>query len=120
MSSTVPTADRDILVEATLPIHMEFFNRLVEAYPRASNGCLGYVRKARLNSGRKMEMSILRSFAVGVCSPVELVYTLTVFSAGIPYFPAKDVPHDAASHLSLSKQRRPCQCVAQHAYGRTG
>ncbi|KAK7023600.1 hypothetical protein VNI00_016639 [Paramarasmius palmivorus] len=65
MSNLPPTVEElETLFHVSVPLHQEFFNRLVEAYPRAGNGHLGSIRGAAGNARAfQLEMFLLRNFA---------------------------------------------------------
>ncbi|KAK7041969.1 hypothetical protein VNI00_008951 [Paramarasmius palmivorus] len=52
-----------MLIRVSVPVHQEFFNRLVEAYPREDTNILGSVRGSVNNRARQLEMFLLRNFA---------------------------------------------------------
>ncbi|KAK7019412.1 hypothetical protein VNI00_018067 [Paramarasmius palmivorus] len=53
----------ETLLKVSVPIHMEFFNRLVERYPRTSTGLVGSIRDTSGFRQKEFEMFLLRSFA---------------------------------------------------------
>ncbi|KAK7027394.1 hypothetical protein VNI00_015230 [Paramarasmius palmivorus] len=65
MSELPPNAQElETLFHISIPIHQEFFNRLVEAYPRQNNGRLGSIRGAFGNTRAfQLELLLLRNFA---------------------------------------------------------
>ncbi|KAK7022005.1 hypothetical protein VNI00_017107 [Paramarasmius palmivorus] len=63
MSFSNPSRDLDLLMRVSVPVHQEFFCRLVEAYPRVGDGLLGSIRGADNNRALQLEMFLLRNFA---------------------------------------------------------
>ncbi|KAK7038681.1 hypothetical protein VNI00_010565 [Paramarasmius palmivorus] len=59
-----PSAPQDTLLHVLLPVHMEFVNRVVEAYPKTSSGVLGSIRGAKYHSSvHQLEMVLLQKYA---------------------------------------------------------
>ncbi|KAK7018719.1 hypothetical protein VNI00_013798 [Paramarasmius palmivorus] len=62
MSSLVPTST-DVLLEVAVPLNMEFFNRVVDLYPRREGGLLGTIRGGDDPRAIHLEMFLLRNLA---------------------------------------------------------
>ncbi|KAK7019820.1 hypothetical protein VNI00_017909 [Paramarasmius palmivorus] len=56
-------AHLDLLLKVSVPLHMEFFSRLVERYPRIGGGAIGSIGAATGFRQKEFEMFLLRSFA---------------------------------------------------------
>ncbi|KAK7035553.1 hypothetical protein VNI00_011846 [Paramarasmius palmivorus] len=63
MAQSMSDSDFHMLLSASVPVHQEFFCRLVESYPRMQNGLLGSIRGVQNNRAKQMEMFLLRNFA---------------------------------------------------------
>jgi hypothetical protein len=60
-AAQLPTAHWTLFVAGTTPIHQEFFNRVVDAYPRESDGQLSSLVEEKV---RMLELFMLRNLVV--------------------------------------------------------
>ncbi|KAK7027397.1 hypothetical protein VNI00_015233 [Paramarasmius palmivorus] len=60
-----PSADQwAAFLETAVPVHIEFFNRVIDAYPRRENGLLDTLLSNPDTGTRELEMFVLRNMAV--------------------------------------------------------